>query len=92
MGCQDCWAFSRDKSLHFFCRISYDTIDRPDELSPDVKRTNLSPVFDYELLKKWPCEYRYTRNEIEFIQAGKGKDVKVSKAEIARLRSLLPEH
>ena len=46
----------------------------------------------YEILKKWPCEYRYTEKEMKYIQTGKGKDMHVSKDDIARLKSLLPEH
>ncbi len=93
MGCQDCWAFKRDESLHVFCRIAYDILDRPGDLPSDVTRNRLSPVFDHEILMKWPCEYRYSKKEMMFIRSGKFKEAHVTKAVADKLNSLdIPDH
>jgi hypothetical protein len=49
------------------------------------------PVYDRNILEIWPCEYRYTKKEIDQIRSGKLKEVYVTKGDAARVLEKVTE-
>ncbi len=52
--------------------------NRPGDVSSDRLRYQYS-VYDRDLLATWKCEYRYTRQEVETMKAGRFRDIQVTK-------------
>lgn len=61
----------------FTCRIDMFDKNRPSVISPERLRYEFS-VFEDDLLNTWKCEYRYTRQEVETMKAGRFRDIHVS--------------
>jgi len=77
MMCQSCWAYEYDFIHPVRCKIDRFDKNRPDGISPERLRHQVF-VEDRNLLKTWKCEFRYTKEEVEKIKAGKFKEVHVS--------------
>ena len=88
MCCQDCWAFSIDLGPDRRCKISYDTKNRPEDVPPEKGRSNLF-VQEYDKLKNWPCEYRYTPKEIDLMRSNLFKEAHVTKEVASRVLEMV---
>jgi hypothetical protein len=79
-----------DDSIKVRCRIAQEETNRPEEISPDRKRIGFS-VYESSIREKWPCEYRFTPKEIELMQAGKHKEIYVTKEDAVRVLEKVTE-
>lgn len=64
--------------------------NRPDGISPDRLRHEFT-VFELDLLETWKCEYRYRRQEVETMKAGKFRDVQMSLDHAAKVLKMVRE-
>lgn len=60
----------------------------PDGISQDRLRYEFS-VFASDLLNTWKCEYRYTRQEVEMMTAGRFRDVQMSLGQAAKVLKMV---
>jgi len=65
--------------------------NRPDGISPDRLRCEFT-VFESDLLATWKCEYRYSRQEVEMMKAGRFRDVHVSLGQAAKVLKMVRDH
>ena len=78
MCCQDCWAFDFYAPDKGRCKIYLSDKNRPSDLI-DHKYRHESRIGLDDFEDKWPCEYRYTKEEIKLMKSGKYKAVHVTK-------------
>lgn len=85
MSCDDCWAYYLDEDRRKHCRIDQEGLNRPIEIPVGKVRLQISGSFQRNLLEKWACDYRYTKNEVALIQLGKLKDIRVTPEDAVKL-------
>ena len=78
LDCKDCWAWKIATETELKCYISKQNDNKPEGV--DCPRDSLSRVYDSEILDKWPCEFRYTREEVQLMKSGEYREANVTKA------------
>lgn len=63
-------------------------MNRPEIAPSEISRLDLS-VFDYKIVRQWPCEYRYTVEEVQKMQSGDFRGVNVTRAEAAKVVQMI---
>lgn len=90
MCCQDCWAYYvavPGGGPH--CRIGREECNRPLEVPPSRTRMDIDFIMESETLHSWPCEYRYSLQEVRLMQSGEWHRIRVNRKTAEKILGLI---